>query len=115
MQTSVGSSVTDIVTSFQKSAGAAALLGGEKQEDQMEIAAAARNFLAGAPAGGGGIPKTALKNFSYPEQQALINEGSNGASARNLGDLKISGTHYEPLEASLAAQEADLDATDLLI
>lgn len=43
-----------------------------------------------------GITKSAMKDFSFQEQQDLINEGQ-GARARNYGDLKIAGTHYEHL------------------
>jgi hypothetical protein len=43
-----------------------------------------------------GLNKTAMKDFSYAEQQELINEG-NGIRARNFTDLKIAGTHYEHL------------------
>jgi hypothetical protein len=53
-----------------------------------------------------GITKAAMKDFSYQEQQDLINEG-HGARARNFSDLKIAGTHYEHL--------ADDDDGDLFI
>lgn len=44
-----------------------------------------------------GITKAAMKDFSYAEQQDLINEGQ-GVRARNFNDLKIAGTHYEHLK-----------------
>lgn len=53
-----------------------------------------------------GITKAAMKDFSYQEQQDLINEG-HGVRARNYNDLKIAGTHYEHL--------ADEDDGDLFI
>lgn len=37
--------------------------------------------------------KTAMKNFSFSEQQELINE-SRGSRARNFDQLDIEGTHY---------------------
>ena len=40
------------------------------------------------------LQKAAMKNFNHAEQQELINEGQ-GDRARNFGDLKITGTHYE--------------------
>jgi 8-oxo-dGTP pyrophosphatase MutT (NUDIX family) len=40
------------------------------------------------------LAKEAMKDFSFDEQQELINEGR-GARARNFGDLRIAGTHYE--------------------
>jgi 8-oxo-dGTP pyrophosphatase MutT (NUDIX family) len=40
------------------------------------------------------LTKEAMKDFSFDEQQELINEGR-GARARNFGDLRIAGTHYE--------------------
>lgn len=38
-------------------------------------------------------PKMAMKNFSFAEQQELINEG-HGKRARNFDQLDIEGTHY---------------------
>lgn len=45
-------------------------------------------------AGGRALAKEAMKDFSFSEQQELINEGK-GARARNFNDLQITGTHYE--------------------
>lgn len=45
-------------------------------------------------AGGRKLAKESMKDFSYAEQQELINEGQ-GDRARNFNDLKIAGTHYE--------------------
>jgi hypothetical protein len=42
------------------------------------------------------LAKEAMKDFSFDEQQELINEGR-GARARNFGDLRIAGTHYEKI------------------
>lgn len=114
-ETPVGSSVADIVADFQRTAGAQALLASNpKENDVVDIADAARAYLAKS-AGGAGTRKTALKDFSFSEQQALIGEGGDHVTARNLPDLQIQGTHYEALEAALAAKDDDLDATDLLI
>lgn len=51
-----------------------------------------------------GLRKRALKDFTLAERQALINEGE-GATAKNLNRLEITGTQYEELEATLASQE----------
>lgn len=42
---------------------------------------------------GKSLAKEAMKDFTFEEQQALINEGR-GDRARNFGDLRIEGTHY---------------------
>ena len=65
--------------------------------DDMNIAAAARNYL---------LTSTAVKSFTYAEQQEIINEGE-GITASNLDRLRLEGTHYEQLEAQLAAAEAN--------
>lgn len=44
-----------------------------------------------------GMSRMAMKNFSFPEQQALINEGA-GKRARNFDRLDIKGTHYAYME-----------------
>jgi len=45
-------------------------------------------------AGGQKLAKEAMKDFSFNEQQELINEGK-GVKTRNFSDLRIQGTHYE--------------------
>lgn len=69
--------------------------------DTADIAQAAQAFLA----------KTALRDFSAYEQQALISEGEmTGTGARNLDDrLDIAGTHYELLEAQASEEYDDTD------
>ena len=62
----------------------------------MDIAAAARNYL---------MTSTAVKSFTYAEQQEIINEGE-GVTAANLDRLSLEGTHYEALEQQLATAEA---------
>lgn len=108
-------SVAEIVAQFQRTAGAQALASSTpKEKDGMDIATAARMHLEGAQ-GGIGQPKTALKSFSFPEQQQLIHEGGD-VTARNLDELQIGGTHYEPLEAALKEQEGNgIDAGDLFV
>lgn len=115
-----GKSVEDIVARFQATAGAKALQSSgpsaPKGEDvSFDIAAAARAHLAGNPiTAPGSTQHTALKDFSYPEQQDLINEGARDkVRARNFGDLQISGTHYEALSHAIAADGEDVDAEDL--
>lgn len=62
-----------------------------------DVANAAQAFLA----------TTALANFSPAERAQIIEEGE-GVTAANLGDLDISGTHYEALERRRATEdEAD--------
>jgi hypothetical protein len=73
------------------------IIEGSSQGDSQDIAAAAEEFLA----------KSAAKTFSPGEQAALINEGDDGRTARNLDLLQIEGTHYEALEAALSADEED--------
>lgn len=88
--------VASIVQQFQQSEAAQALMT-PKDEGGDDIAAAAKAHLA----------KTALKEFDFHEQQELINEGNDGRRARNFGDLRIEGTHYELLAAALDTEEAD--------
>ncbi len=67
-----------------------------KGTDDMDIAAAARNYL---------MTSTAVKSFTYAEQQEIINEGE-GVTASNLDRLNLDGTHYEQLEEQIARAEA---------
>lgn len=108
-------SVAEIVAQFQRTAGAQALTSSTpKEKDGMDIVTAARMHLEGAQ-GGIGQPKTALKSFSFPEQQQLIHEGGD-VTARNLDELQIGGTHYEVLEAALKEQEGNgVDVSDLFV
>ena len=113
-------SVEDTIAWFQRTAAAQSLASnsvnnGHTQEDQMDIASAARDFLERRTASAGaGQPKTALKTFTPSEQQALINEGAGSSvTARNIGDLRTEGTHYHALEAAMGAGEIDPD--DLFI
>jgi 8-oxo-dGTP pyrophosphatase MutT (NUDIX family) len=103
-------SVADIVEQFQRTAGAAALQSGSGGGSDVgfsneEIAAKAKERLAG-------MSKTALKNFTFAEQQELIGEGK-GTRARNFDALDVTGTHYQALNEALSA--ADLNDDDILI
>ena len=103
-------SVADIVEQFQRTAGAQMLQSGSGGGSDVgfsdgEIAAKAKERLAG-------LSKTALKNFTFDEQQELIGEGK-GTRARNFGDLDVTGTHYQAINEALAA--ADLSDDDILI
>ena len=92
-------SVQDIVAQFQATAGAQSLQGSgghSAASGGMDLAAAATEYLT----------KEALKDFSPAEQKRIIDEGID-VQAANLDRLEISGTHYEPLEAALAAVETD--------
>lgn len=101
-------SVEEIVSAFQRSAGARAVQtsGSPAQArggDDVDIAAAANAHLA----------KTALKAFSPAEQKQIIEEGSlEGVQAANLDRLDITGTHYEALQSALdeAASAGDDDS-----
>jgi ribosomal protein S18 acetylase RimI-like enzyme/8-oxo-dGTP pyrophosphatase MutT (NUDIX family) len=76
-----------------------------------EVAAAAANYLVTKGSAGGIQPASqpapvpqpiqtqALKTYSGPERQAIIDEGEE-VTASNLDRLDISGTHYEALEAT---------------
>jgi hypothetical protein len=88
--------VEDIVASFQQKA--AHLNPEGSGGGDSEIASAAKEFLA----------KEAVKDFTPGEQATIINEGQ-GVTAANLDRLDIAGTHYEPLEAALAARDAEED------
>jgi 8-oxo-dGTP pyrophosphatase MutT (NUDIX family) len=101
--------VSEIVERFQATAAAQALqsTGGPQA---MDIASAARDHLA--KAGGGGIQRTALKDFTSAEQMELIGEGR-GATARNFADLKIQGTHYEALSEAMAHEQSLVDPDEL--
>jgi 8-oxo-dGTP pyrophosphatase MutT (NUDIX family) len=89
--------VADVIAAFQRTAAGQELLTAAANKPDDDIAAAAKAHLA----------KEAAAKFDFAEQQELINEGNDGRKARNLGDLKIEGTHYELLEAALAHQDAD--------
>jgi 8-oxo-dGTP pyrophosphatase MutT (NUDIX family) len=105
---SVHASVSDIVARFQATA-AGKQLNGEKtgKGDSVDIAAAAREYLQS------GMKKSALKDFSFQEQQELIGEGAaDNSRARNLDDLRIRGTHYEALDAALSNQASLADPDD---
>ena len=96
-------SMDDIVASFQRSA-------------------AARQFAAGGPGTGGqladGDIAAAAKQFLktadvLPDKEAaeLIAEGR-GQRARNLGLLRLEGTHYEEQDDDLAHRGVSLDDFD---
>jgi 8-oxo-dGTP pyrophosphatase MutT (NUDIX family) len=89
--------VADVIAAFQRTAAGQELLTAAASKPDDDIAAAAKAHLA----------KEAAAKFDFAEQQELINEGNDGRKARNLGDLKIEGTHYELLEAALSHQDAD--------
>lgn len=98
-------SVEDIVARFQATAGAKALQasgghpGADAGPSDNDIAAAAKAHLE----------KTALKDFTFQEQLELISEGErDGRRARNFGDLKIEGTHFEALQAALDEDDQGL-------
>jgi 8-oxo-dGTP pyrophosphatase MutT (NUDIX family) len=115
MQGNFGSPAQQIIDQFQRTAGAHALAAGGQKEDTLDIATAARMHLEKRTAGAG-TQKTALKDFSFQEQQQLINEGGPGVTARNLPDLQIEGTHYQSLEAALREKEASgEDVSDIFV
>lgn len=89
--------VADVIAAFQRTAAGQDLMVAATSKSDDDIAAAARAHLA----------KEGAAKFNFAEQQELINEGNDGRKARNLGDLKIEGTHYELLEAALAHQDTD--------
>jgi hypothetical protein len=104
-------SVEDIVAQFQATAGAQHLQsgssGGAGGNDGLDIAAAAKHFLeTGQKPAEGGLSTTALKDYTLAEREQIINEGE-GVKAANLDRLDIAGTHYEHLEAALAAADND--------
>ena len=62
----------------------------------MDISKAAKDYL---------MTSTAVKTFTFAEQQEIINEGDGTVTASNLDQLQLEGTHYEALEAQLAHAE----------
>jgi hypothetical protein len=77
---------SDIVRAFQANLGDTALgAGGGGGGRFDDISGAAAGFL-----------RTAGRNYSMAEQSELIREGDKGG-AGNLGDLDLSGTHYEDM------------------
>lgn len=69
-----------VVANFQREAGW--LMEGNAPQGNDDVAAAAQAFL-----------RTAGRNYSFAEQQALIDEGI-GQRAANLDDLDLTNTHY---------------------
>lgn len=104
IQTIGGAQTEDeIVAAFQRSAGARQLTGegaGGGNHSAGDIAAAAREFLS----------KTA-DVLPEAEAAALIAEGR-GERARNLGLLKLEGTHYEDQDEDLGRRGLSLDDYD---
>jgi 8-oxo-dGTP pyrophosphatase MutT (NUDIX family) len=105
-------SVTDIVAAFQATAGAKGIMASTPAstpgggEVSFDFAAAARQYLAQDK----GLQKSALKDFSFPEQQELINEGKrDDVRARNFSNLQIEGTHYEALGHALGLEDEDAE------
>jgi hypothetical protein len=98
-------SMDDIVAAFQRTAGAKLYDGGSGpgaggQASDGDIASAARQFLT----------KTA---DVLPDKEAaeLIAEGR-GQRARNLGMLRLEGTHYEDEDDEIARRGVSLDDYD---
>lgn len=77
--------------------------GAEEEEDQHKHGALAE-LQSGLEWLMKGVTRTAAKVFSPDEQRNIIDEGSD-VTAANLDRLDIAGTHYEALEAALAAQD----------
>jgi 8-oxo-dGTP pyrophosphatase MutT (NUDIX family) len=103
---------TDIVAAFQATAGAKSIMASTPASTpgggdvSFDFAAAARQYLAQDK----GLQKSALKDFSFPEQQELINEGkAAGVRARNFSNLQIEGTHYEALGHALGLDDEDAE------
>lgn len=92
--------IEGLVGAFQATAGGQALAADAKNQaskdgpTDADIAENMRRVLAGDLSA---IGKTAMKDFSFSEQQELISEGGNGTRARNFNDLQIEGTHYSRL------------------
>ena len=105
-------SVNDIVATFQATAGAQGIMANTPASTpgggdvSFDFAAAARQYLAQDK----GMQKSALKDFSFPEQQELINEGKTAdVRARNFSNLQIEGTHYEALSHALGLDDEDAE------
>jgi len=85
-------SSNDIVAQFHASGGALALeASAPAQTDQYDD-------FSSSPAFRQAMQRTAGRNFSLAEQDALIREGDKGG-AGNLGELQLAGTHYEAMNS----------------
>lgn len=79
----------DIVAQFQASeAGRGVMSANSGGGGHDDIAGAASQFLQ----------RTAGRNYSPAEQEALMREGDRGG-ARNLDELQLTGTHYEAMNS----------------
>ena len=67
----------------------------QQRADNVEIASMAKRYL-----------KEGMKAFTPAQQAEIIGEGE-GVVAANFDRLDLTGTHYEALEAALAAEEDD--------
>lgn len=76
---------SDIVRAFQRNAANSAL--NAPSGGDLDIAGAAQGFL-----------RTAGRNYSLAEQEALIREGDRGG-AGNLDELDLRNTHYESMNS----------------
>jgi 8-oxo-dGTP pyrophosphatase MutT (NUDIX family) len=109
----------EVIAAFQSTAAARALAAesdtGPQSDRAAAMAGATRAPKQGdysdsqiAAAAQTVLQKAAMKDFSFAEQQELISEGANsGVRARNFGDLKIAGTHYEHLDTNSALIDDD--------
>ena len=93
-------SLDDIVAAFQRSAAARQFSGGAGRAADGDIAGAARAYLS----------KTA-DVLPDAEAAALIAEGR-GERARNLGLLRLEGTHYEDEDSEMERRGLSLDDFD---
>lgn len=73
----------DIVAQFQASEAGRGVMSANSGGGHDDIAGAASQFLQ----------RTAGRNYSPAEQEALMREGDRGG-ARNLDELRLEGTHY---------------------
>lgn len=107
--------LTELVAAFQATAAGQKLVAEAQgvdtsegaQDENAQIAAMARAVLAGeVEVGENGISKSAMKEFSFAEQQELISEGAtDGTRARNFDGLQIEGTHYALLGEGVPEEE----------
>jgi LysM repeat protein len=84
-------SSNDIVAQFQANGGGAVFVEAQSGGDQYDD-------FASSPAIRQAMQRTAGRNYSLAEQDALIREGDKGG-AGNLGDLQLAGTHYEAMNS----------------
>ena len=89
--TAANMSSNDIVAQFQSSGGGAVFAQASQETSQYDD-------FSSSPVFRQAMQRTAGRNYSLAEQEALVREGDKGG-AGNLGSLDLSNTHYEAMNS----------------